>query len=133
MRTLRIGAAVAAFALSSGTFAADAPGMIMVRDAETGLMRAPTPDEFKVLHGAEQSRLSALKPAERDMSAARMVRREDGVLQKHVSDKSTVYSVMTRAADGSMVMQCVNGADAADAAAHNATTPHSEEHKHDVQ
>lgn len=133
--SLGICAAVAALGLSAGAHAQDA-GMVAVRDAETGQLRAPTAEELSVLQAGEQARLNALKPSERAARASRMVARTDGVRQKRLGDSAAVYSVLTRGADGSATMQCVDGASAAEAAVKGgaaAATVTSKEHQHDAQ
>lgn len=84
-------------------------GMVVVRDAQTGKMRAPTPDELKVLRSKTPA-AAALSGAPR---AAALGTRHDGARGVRLGDRTMVYEVVTRGADGKLSSQCVEGADAA--------------------
>jgi hypothetical protein len=90
--------------------AAAQEGMVVVRDAQSGQLRAATPAEIKALH--EQNK--ALHPAKPVQEQA--VRRQDGTLRKRLGESGMVFEVITRDADGKLVTQCVNGEQAAEAA-----------------
>ncbi len=87
-------------------------GMVVTRDAQTGKLRNATPAEVKVLKAQESRRNLMMRQAE----PAPVVIRKDGTLHKHLGERSLVYSVVTRDESGKVGMQCVTGADAADAA-----------------
>lgn len=89
--------------------AAGQQGMVVVRDAQTGELRAPTAAEAAALHGSAAAQRQA--PAQRVESVG------PGGGRKVLLGKSAlVYSVATRGADGQMHEQCVNGEAAAHAA-----------------
>jgi hypothetical protein len=96
-------------------------GMVVVRDPQTGKMRAPTPDELKVLRNNTPA-AAALSSVPR---AASLGTRHDGARGVRLGDRTMVYDVVTRGADGKLSRQCVEGADAAqNAIAH----PHADAH-----
>ena len=96
-------------------------GMVVVRDAQTGKMRAPTPDELKALR-AKTPAGAALAGAPR---ASSLGVRADGARGVRLGEKTMVYEVVTRGADGKLSSQCVEGTDAAqNAIAH----PHVDAH-----
>lgn len=102
----------AALAVASACASAgEQDGMVVVRDAQTGALRNATPAEVKVLRAQETAKrgLVAEPPSP-------VMIRKDGTLQKHLGERSMVYSVVTRDDAGKLGMQCVKGAEAADAA-----------------
>jgi hypothetical protein len=102
--------AYGAIAISSAAFAGTPPepqpGMIAVKDPQTGQLRPPTPAEARALATAA----AALAPA----AAPVTVRRPDGTFQRHLGDAGMTYSVLSRTADGKLAIDCVTGAKAAD-------------------
>jgi hypothetical protein len=101
--------------------AGEQDGMVVVRDAQTGALRNATPAEVKVLK-AQESRRNLMT---RQPEPSPVVIRKDGTLHKHLGERSMVYSVVTRDDAGKLGMECVKGADAADAALNK------EEHRHE--
>ena len=104
-------------------------GMVVVRDADTGQLRAPTPAEAQALHPrTNASAAAAAAPA------PRMIIGPGGRRSVKLDQRHMVYSVVTRGADGKLEEQCVHGADAAHGAAQPAgtqppsTTNHKEHH-----
>ena len=102
-------------------------GMVVVRDAETGELRAPTAEEARPLH--PRTNASAAGTA---APAPKMVTGPGGRRSVQLGERHMVYSVVTRGADGKLEEQCVHGAHAADHALkgahkHGATQP--EEHR----
>ena len=94
-------------------------GMVVVRDPQTGKMRAPTLDELKVL----RSKTPAPAALSSTPRAAALGTRHDGARGVRLGDRTMVYEVVTRGADGKLSSQCVEGADSAqNAIAH----PHAE-------
>ncbi|RYE90257.1 MAG: hypothetical protein EOO78_31865, partial [Oxalobacteraceae bacterium] len=89
-------------------------GMVVVRDAQTGKMRAPTPDELKALRARDPApaALTAGAPPQHQALAPR----RDGTRGVRLSDRTMVYDVVTRGADGKLSSECVHGAAAAEAA-----------------
>ena len=104
--------------------AAGQEGMIVVKDPQTGKMRAPTPDELKALR-ARAPAPAALQggQAEQPVTTAR----PDGSRGVRLGEKSLVYEVVSRDADGKLTSQCVQGEDAARHALHN------KEHDHEAR
>ncbi|TQK10809.1 hypothetical protein [Herbaspirillum sp. SJZ107] len=107
-------------------------GMVVVRDAQTGKMRAPTPDELKALRARNPApaALAAGTPPPHQALAPR----RDGTRGVRLGDRTMVYDVVTRGADGKLSSECVHGAAAAEAAlgAAPATDAH-EEHVHETR
>ena len=105
-------------------------GMVVVRDAQSGQLRAPTAAEMRAL---------APPPATARMSAApqpAMVTHPGGSRHVRLGERGLVYSVVKRGADGKLEEQCVHGAAAAETAVHastvaDAAAPHKEGHHHD--
>jgi len=92
-----------------------ADGMVAVRDAVTGELRAPTADELAALQAkaqaAKSSRQRALSVA--PVQAERMNSR--GAFGFRPGPENVSYSVVTRNADGSLSSTCVQGQDHAEA------------------
>ncbi|PWF40999.1 post-PEP-CTERM-1 domain-containing protein [Massilia glaciei] len=102
--------AVAAAILIPGVGAAQQPGIVVVRDADTGQLRPPTPGELKKLRAQEKL---MLPPASKPV----LKKRADGRSQMRLGESAMVYSVVTRGADGKLVVDCLTGREAAEAAA----------------
>ena len=98
---------LAAFSLHAR--AAGQEGMVVVRDPQTGKMRAPTPDELKELRAKTPP--SAAMAGPREPSA---VSRGDGARGGRLGARNMVYDVVTRGADGKLTRRCMQG----DAPAH---------------
>lgn len=125
-----MGALCALAAFSMQAKAAGQEGMVVVRDAVTGQVRAPTPDELRALRAKAPpaAALGAVAPQGQAVLGAR-----NGARGVRLGEKSMVYEVATRAADGTLSSQCVQGeAAAADALGRPANTEHKE-HSHDVR
>jgi len=104
-------------------------GMIVVRDRQTGQLRAPTAAESRALAPPPSAAMRAQGQALQQPS---VVTHPGGSRQVRLGERSLVYSVVKRGADGKLVEQCVEGAAAAEKAVHApASTQHNEEHRHD--
>lgn len=109
-------------------------GMVVVRDAETGQLRAPTSAEARALH--PRTNASAAREA---APAPRIIIGPGGGRSVQLGERQMVYSVVTRDAEGKLAEQCVHGEHAAERAVHGAPQPgHThpastkpEEHPHD--
>jgi hypothetical protein len=118
--------------LSIQARAAGQEGMVVVRDAVTGKMRAPTPEEMRALHaatpaGAPNAAMSAARP-----SAGASLTGRGGAHGVRVGESHMVYEVVTRGPDGKLSSQCVQGADAAERAlAHPADQAEHKESDHE--
>ncbi len=100
-------------------------GMVVVRDAETGKLRAPTPLEARAL----QPRMSAAAAA---ATPPKVVVGPGGRRSVRLGERHMVYSVVTRDSDGKLAEQCVHGPQAADSAlAKPAPATKPEEHRHE--
>lgn len=102
-------------------------GMVVVRDADTGELRAPTSEEARALH--PRTNASAAGTA---APAPKMVTGPGGRRSVQLGDRHMVYSVVTRGADGKLEEQCVHGAHAAEHAlqgTHKHGTAKPEEHR----
>lgn len=86
-------------------------GMVVVRDAQSGQLRAPTPAESRALAPKASGAMTAPAPAS-------MVTHRSGARQVRLGERGLVYSVVTRDADGKLAEQCVHGTDAADKVVH---------------
>lgn len=89
-------------------------GMRVAIDAATGLPRALTAKEAAELDAlGAKSRETARAPAVRTFTA------RGGAVGADLGESHMVYSVATVDADGKLRMECVTGADHADAAVHD--------------
>jgi hypothetical protein len=100
--------------------AAGQEGMVVVRDAQTGQLRAPTAAEAAALHS--KSSLLRQAPAQRVESVG-----PAGSRKVQMGKSALVYSVVTRDGDGKLAEQCVSGEQAAHAAVMH-PTPAKEPH-----
>lgn len=89
--------------------AQDPQGMVVVRDAQTGQLRAPTAAESRALAPKATTLMAA--PARPSM-----VTHPGGARQVKLGERGLVYSVVTRDGDGKLSDQCVHGEAAADQA-----------------
>jgi hypothetical protein len=118
-------------AMPSTAVAQEQQGMVVVRDAQTGQLRAPTPAEMRALVPATRSS-SMSAPAQ-----PALVTHPDGRRQVRLGERGMVYSVVTRGADGKLSGQCVQGKAAAEKAlgasadASTSAAPHKEDHAHE--
>jgi hypothetical protein len=103
-------------------------GMVVVRDPQTGKMRAPTPEELRALR-AKAPPSAALSTAPRELES---LTRRDGAHGVRLGEKSLVYEVVTRGEDGKLSSQCVQGEDAASHALHSDNAEHKE-HRHEAR
>lgn len=103
----------------AASFAASAQeGMTVVRDAETGKLRAPTAAELRAMQSKMvQPSLAAPRP--------KSSVRADGTRSLNLGERGMVYSVVTRSPDGKLVRKCVkDGKAAAEAVEHGEETGH---------
>ena len=100
-------------------------GMVVVRDAQTGQLRAPTAAESRAL--APQGPSASI----RAQSTPALVTHPGGARQVRLGERGLVYSVVTRGADGKQTEQCVQGEAAADKAVHASASAQHKEHHHD--
>jgi len=122
-----LGAAIAAFAMVfvPAVHAAGA-GMTITKDPVTGELRAPTADEFNALEKqqvkdkAAQAKANAKANGKAGPVAAKSadavdpeIRLANGAVGYQLGDEFMTYSVVTRNADGTTLIDCVTGAEAA--------------------
>jgi len=101
-------------------------GMVVVRDQQTGQLRAPTPAELQALRPAPAAALRArTRPA--------LVTSPGGSRHLRIGEQGMVYSVVTRGADGKLAGQCVQGQAAADAAVKQPAAGPNQEHGHETR
>jgi len=98
------------------------PGMLVVRDAQTGELRAPTPAEALALQPATSARATAVQPA--------MVTGPGGRRSVRLGEQHMVYAVVTRGVDGKLSDQCVHGVHAAESALAPSTSAGEHRHEH---
>lgn len=124
-RVIGAGVALAALGLSQGAAAAQPQGMVVVRDAASGELRAPTAAEFQALQAASPVAKARSAAATPKASVAK-----NGTRKVQVGTDSLVYAMTTRDADGQLHEACVQGDAAAQAALRNVastSTPHKEQ------
>jgi len=100
--------------------AAGQAGMVVVRDARTGQLRAPNAAEAAALQSPSGQARQA--PAQRVESVG-----PAGSHKVQLGKSALVYSVVTRGADGKLAEQCVGSEQAAEAAMQQ-PTPAKEPH-----
>ncbi|MBB3220167.1 choice-of-anchor J family PEP-CTERM protein [Pseudoduganella umbonata] len=128
------GLALAALGMSQGAMAHDVTkdqGMVVVRDAETGKVRAPTAEEYRAL-------VPSAAAAHEAKSARGIVTRPQAVVMKNGTRKISVehkaiYSVITKNPDGTIAEACVTGEDTANALINNAHAAQAKGHRHEAQ
>jgi hypothetical protein len=104
-------------------------GMVVVRDPQTGKMRAPTAEELRALR-AKTPPAAALGSAPQQNKALSGPAGARGV---RLGEKNLVYDVVTRGEDGRLTRQCVQGEAAAeDVLQHPANAEHKE-HSHEAR
>ncbi len=118
------------------TEAATGPaGMKVVRDSATGELRAPTGAEAQAMAAQDMASLKAKGKASVGMltgtEAPQQQLTSTGAVRMELSEESMVYSVVKRATDGSLSMECVTGADAAKKLINSKSPATKQEHKHD--
>jgi len=84
--------------------AAGQEGMVVVRDPQTGKMRAPTAAELRALR-AQTPAAASLQAA----PATSVVSRPGGARGVRLGERRMVYYIVTRDADGKLTRQCVDG------------------------
>jgi len=99
-----------------------AQGLTVMRDAETGQLRAPTPGELKTLR-----RQSSTTP--RPAPFAEIVG-PGGERTVELGERGLVYAVVRRSADGTATQHCVASAHAATQAIEQPVAPAGASHDH---
>lgn len=113
------------FAVSTSPVrAAGQEGMVVVRDPQTGKMRAPTADELKALR-ARTPASPALQGGQTGRPS--VTTRADGSRGVRLGEKALVYEIVSRDASGKLTSQCVQGENAAHDAQPN------QEHDHEAR
>lgn len=79
-------------------------GMTVVRDADSGKLRAPTPAELRDLQAQDPQRQQQLAKPKPQSTV-----RADGTRALELGERGQVYSVATRAPDGTVTRRCVKG------------------------
>jgi Flp pilus assembly protein CpaB len=105
-------------------------GMVVVRDAQTGKMRAPTPEELKALRAKAPPSSASVTGAPQ---APQQLSRRDGARGVRLGEKSLVYDVVTRGEDGKLSSQCVQGEAAAREALEHPANAEHKEHNHEAR
>ena len=128
------GLALAALGMSQGAMAHDIAkdqGLVVVRDAETGALRAPTAEEYRALVPSAAA-AQEKKFARGIVTAPKVTVARNGTRSASVADKA-VYSVVTRNADGSLDEACATGEEAANALVNNTRTAQAKEQRYEAQ
>ncbi len=95
--------------------AVEADGMIAVRDAVTGQLRAPTAEEAAALQAKAQASKSTRARALSATAAPVGRTNAYGATSFRPAPENISYSVVTRNADGTLSTTCVQGQDKAEA------------------
>jgi hypothetical protein len=128
------GLALAALGMSQGAMANEVSkdqGLVVVRDAETGALRAPTAEEYRALVPSAAA-AQEKKFARGIVAAPKVTVARNGTRSASVADKA-VYSVVTRNADGSLAEACATGEEAANALVNNTRTAQAKEQRYEAQ
>ena len=104
-------------------------GMVVVRDPQTGKMRAPTPEELRALRANAPPSSAALAATPQATHALA----RDGARGVRLGEKSLVYDVVTRGEDGKLSSQCMQGEAAAREAMEHPANADQKEHKHETR
>ena len=135
-KMMTLGALAALCLLASMTMHAKAAGqegregMVVVRDPQTGKMRAPTAEELRALRAKAPPSGAALTGS---AQAPRQLSRRDGARGVRLGEQSLVYDVVTRAEDGKLSSHCVQGEAAARAAVEHPAKDQHKEHDHEAR
>jgi hypothetical protein len=105
-------------------------GMVVVKDPQTGKMRAPTPEELRTLRAKAPKRAASLAGTP---AAPQSLSRRDGARGVRLGEKTLVYDVVTRGEDGKLSEQCVQGEAAAGNALQHPANAEHKEHKHEAR
>ena len=119
-------AALAAISLHGPARAQE--GMVVVRDPQTGQLRAPTAAERQALTRGPAPSLRAQAPV--SQLSSQVVRNPDGSRKVKLGQRGQVFEVVTRAPDGHLAQQCVQGEEAASRALRQ-SAPHQQEMRHE--
>lgn len=102
-------------------------GMVVVRDAATGQLRAPTPAEARALQPRPTASAAAAAA-----TPPKIVVGPGGRRSVRLGERHMVYSVVTRDANGKLAQDCVHGTQAAtNALAKPAPATKPEEQRHE--
>jgi hypothetical protein len=126
LATLCVAATLAPPPVHAATPAAGQQGMVVVRDPQTGALRAPTADEARALLGNTAQRKA---PAQHVETVG-----PGGSRKVQLGRSGLVYNVIKRAPDGTLHEQCVDGEHAAHAAlTHPAPDNQAKEPRHEAE
>jgi hypothetical protein len=108
---LPLAALLVALTMAAPLTAAAAEAMTVVRDRETGELRAPNATEMAALKAAE-TQAAKSRTQQSTRSAPTEIQHANGAVEMTLDDSSTMYSVATRNADGTVALQCLPAAEA---------------------
>ena len=100
-----------------------AEGLIAVRDAETGQLRAPTAEEAAALATANKTSASARASSGKGGASFLAKRHASGAIGMRGNDEMGSYSVIVRRADGTTATACVESKSAAEQAVQSGVLP----------
>ena len=100
-----------------------AEGLIAVRDAETGLRRAPTSAEAAALAAAGRNTASTRSSAAKGGTGFLPRRHASGAVGVRVNDDMASYSVIVRQPDGTTATACIESQSAAEQAVQSGVLP----------
>lgn len=111
MKTRFLVAAMFAAAAMLPLAASAGEGATVVRDAETGQLRAPTAAENAALRGKPAA--AALRSAAPAAAEPMQRKMASGAVMAEVPESLMQFTVVTRQADGTLTRACVQGAEVA--------------------
>lgn len=122
--------AIAAAALMAAT---SAHASKVVKDAQTGQLRAPNAEEIAAEQAAAKSAMSRTVAQPRGLLTGKVspaaIVKADGTIFQEMDESTLMYSTVTRNADGSLSFDCVEGKESADAiVAGKKKAPHVHNH-----
>lgn len=114
----RPGLAVA-IAVAALLGAASAHASKVVKDPETGALRAPTAAELAAEQSRAKTTLSRAQAQPRGLLTGKVapqaITHADGTVEQELDESTLQFSTVTRNPDGTLSFACVTGQDAADA------------------
>jgi hypothetical protein len=136
MRRPGLAVAIAAATLMAFT---SAHASKVVRDAQTGQLRAPNATELAAEQAAASGKGAVSRAAApRGLLTGKVnpqpVTHADGTVSQELDESTLMYSTVTRNADGTLTYDCVAGHDEAEAVVKGKKgTAHTHTHKHAVK
>ncbi len=121
--------AASTLALAAPAWAAEQPapapvadGLVVVRDAETGLLRAPTAEEAAALTATSKAGATTRTGA-KGAATFQTKLHASGAVGVRLNDDTASYSVVVKRADGTLVAACLESRSEAEQAVQSGVLP----------